>query len=266
MNILRQIFHPNIIEFYGYTESLKDSKNKRNSFEPNMDSQDRKTCFYLVMEYAPNGTLHNLIHNPQEASKPLDLTKIMKYLIQIARALVYLHNYTKSMIFIRDLNSNNIVIDAENNIKLIDFGFSKILSKQWTAPEQFESAATITTEKSDIYSFGVIIWELFTRKLPFSEAKNDMQIAARKKDKNTFEFPPNTPMILISLAKQCFNDNPASRPTAIKILWELDRYFSNLPADNIDERSKINTPPPITGSVKSLASRFEPSKSNVGWN
>jgi len=155
--ILCQLSHPNIISTYAIcTDRVKFIKNASNGREP---------FFCLIMEYAPNGSLYSLIHEKHN-SKPLELSTKIKILKQIGQALVYLHSNNPPIIH-RDLKPTNILLDAENNIKLTDFGFAIVKKEarefnndstskgtgRWMAPELlFEHP----TEKSDIYSFGVI--------------------------------------------------------------------------------------------------------------
>jgi len=192
------------------------------------------------MEYAPNGSLQNLIHGDSHLShkelKPYDLIFILKILKQIARALVYLHTSDPPVIH-RDLKPSNIVLDINNNVKLTDFGLATIKKEvreynnetsgkgtlRWMAPELISENLT---EKSDIYSFGMIIWELFSRKFPYPDAKNDIQIFQSIKARNwKFKFNENTlhaPPKLVELGERCLNYDKEKRPTAVDILYELE--------------------------------------------
>jgi len=230
VNILRRIRHPNIIELYGICVDRGNPKNL----------SEREPFFCLVMEFAPNGSLHELIHNPRNNSQPLTITLIGKILKQIAKVFVYLHHHDPVIIH-RDLKPEKILFDVNSDIKLIGFELAMVTNYfeyphgrgtiRWMAPEQFKANPTT---QSEIYSFGIIIWELFSRQLPYPEA-NEMQVVMYKQNPDyKFIFPQNIPPELKSLAERCLNFNPESRPSIDTILRELDEIFPNIPS-NRDE-------------------------------
>jgi len=119
--------------------------------------------------------------------------------------------------------------------KLADFGLAKTITEaaipgdstigkgtiRYMAPEQFNLPAT---EKSDIFAFGMIIWELVTRKYPYYEATNEVEIVRLKADENyKFKFPSSTPRTLKEIGEQCLNFNYNFRPTAAVVLYELEK-------------------------------------------
>ena len=126
---------------------------------------------YIVAEYAPYGSLRNLIR--EYAPRPVPTAIALNVLTQIGQALSYAHQQN---IIHRDLKPENILFNAERAVLLADFGIATTLStasiKQvnvvgtpaYMAPEQFQS--TISKE-SDQYGLGCIAYELFTGKLPF---------------------------------------------------------------------------------------------------
>jgi len=201
------------------------------------------------MEFASKGSLHNLIH---ESNEIFDEKRIISILKQIVLGLIYLHSSSPPIIH-GDLKPTNIIFDNENNVKLMDFGFLTIKKEtheynnettskgqlRWMAPELLIEKPTL---KSDIYSFGIIIWQLLTRKLPYPEAKNEVQVFNSMKDPNTikFEFPSNTSLALKQLGEQCLYYNPERRPTAKYILYYLDNNFPNLNSDLIPKQPITN--------------------------
>jgi len=201
------------------------------------------------MEFASKGSLHNLIH---ESNEILEEKKIISILKQIVHGLIYLHSSSPPIIH-GDLKPTNIIFDNENNVKLMDFGFSTIKKEtreynnettskgqlRWMAPELLIENPTL---KSDIYSFGIIIWQLLTRKLPYPEAKNEVQVFNSMKDPTRikFVFPSNTSQFLKQLGKQCLDNNPKLRPTAEYILYYLDNIFSNVNDDLLPKKPMPN--------------------------
>jgi len=219
--IMCNLKHPNIVRSYGICT-------ERESIE-NPPAVEKYIC--IVMEYATNGSLGNIIDN--HAYK-FSITEIIKILKQLASALKFLHEPPISIIH-RDLKPTNILFDNEKNVKLVDFGLAKVKkdsstnqksdpgkgTPRWMAPELLTEQPTV---KSDIYAFGVILWQLFTRQLPYTTAAQTLQVYYQidKKVWN-FNFPSHIPPELKELALQCLKENKAYRPTAAKILTRLEQ-------------------------------------------
>lgn len=124
----------------------------------------------IIMDYCHNGTLQNYIKTHINISP----TIIWKFFSQICSGLSYLH---LNNIIHRDLKSSNILIDSYNNIKLIDFGVSKILNNYMTFTKSFVGTPQCMSpeimknlyydHKVDIWSLGIVLYELTHNKLPF---------------------------------------------------------------------------------------------------
>ncbi|ONK69941.1 uncharacterized protein A4U43_C05F28560 [Asparagus officinalis] len=136
-------------------------------------SCSHKDCKLLVYEYMPNGSLGDLLHSNK--SGILDWPMRYRIALDAAEGLCYLHHDCVPPIVHRDVKSNNILLDGDFRAKVADFGVAKVIggaksmsviagSCGYFAPEY---AYTLrVNEKSDIYSFGVVILELVTGKLP----------------------------------------------------------------------------------------------------
>ncbi|KAL6622653.1 hypothetical protein ACP70R_032532 [Stipagrostis hirtigluma subsp. patula] len=140
----------------------------------------------LVYEFISNGTLYEFLHdNDRRSPIPLDLR--LKIAIQSAEALAYIHSSTSRTILHGDVKSLNILLDNECNAKVSDFGASALKSMDkddfimfiqgtlgYLDPETFVSHHL--TEKSDVYSFAVVLLELMTRKKAiYIDASNEKQ-------------------------------------------------------------------------------------------
>ena len=180
--------------------------------------------YSLVMSLMQNGSLYNLLHNGQE----LPWTIRFQIALDAAYGLADLHEYK---ILHRDLKSLNILLDDRLRAKLADFGLAKIKRESssqssvakgtvlWMAPELFEDEPKMTTA-SDIYSFGMVLWELLTRMLPYTKASNQM-VAARWIEKGKKEeIPSDCPPELKSIIESCW-ESPMKRPTAIQVAERL---------------------------------------------
>ncbi|KZV57563.1 hypothetical protein F511_03023 [Dorcoceras hygrometricum] len=147
-----------------------------------------KDCKLLVYEYMPNGSLGDLLHSSK--SGLLDWPMRFKIAIDVAEGLSYLHHDCVPPIVHRDVKSNNILLDISYGARVADFGVAKVVDPNekgstsmsviagscgYIAPEY---AYTLrVNEKSDIYSFGVVILELVTGKLPVDPSYGEKDLA-----------------------------------------------------------------------------------------
>ncbi|MDS1029872.1 Stk1 family PASTA domain-containing Ser/Thr kinase [Bacillota bacterium LX-D] len=155
--------HPNIVSIY--------------------DVGHEEDFHYLVMEYVEGSNLKEVIQ--QEA--PLEPLKAIDYLMQILDALEHAHEH---MIIHRDIKPHNILVTKSGKLKVTDFGIAQAASTaatvtytgmmvgsvQYISPEQ--AKGEITGAYSDLYSAGVVLYELLTGKLPFS-GENAIGIAIK---------------------------------------------------------------------------------------
>ena len=190
--------------------------------------------YALVMAYLPKGSLYEVLHNTNE-SLPWNPIR-WEISIEIGKGLAYLHG---QQIVHRDLKSLNVLLDGQYHAKISDFGLSKIKLETgktstkvqgkigatcWLAPELFsmEEDAPLPTKASDVYSYGMVLWEITSRELPYKTAKNEtvtgMWIMQGKKEK----IPVNCPIEYSQIIKKTWG-LPESRPSANEISIELEK-------------------------------------------
>jgi len=134
--------------------------------------QDAAEQPFIVMEYVDGQTIRAVV----EESGPIALNEALQYAIQIGEALNEAHN---NGIVHRDIKSENIMVNSKNQIKVMDFGLAKLkgslkLTKSsstlgtlaYMAPEQIQGQKV--DARSDIFAFGVVLFEMLTGKMPFS--------------------------------------------------------------------------------------------------
>lgn len=205
----------------------------------------------LVYEYMPNGSLGDLLHSCK--AKLLDWPLRFKIALDAAEGLSYLHHDCVPSIVHRDVKSNNILLDGEFGAKISDFGVAKIVkaaikggvesmsviagSCGYIAPEY---AYTLhVNEKSDIYSFGVVILELVTGRRPvgleFGEKDLATWVHTTLNEKGVDQLlDPNLNSSfkehickVLDVGLHCLNQVPANRPSmrrVVKMLQESVPY------------------------------------------
>ncbi|KAF9619788.1 hypothetical protein IFM89_009310 [Coptis chinensis] len=146
--------------------------------------------------------------------------------LDIARGMNYLHR-CKPPVIHRDLKSSNLLVDKNWTVKVGDFGLSRLkhemyLTKngkgtpQWMAPEVLRNEPA--DEKSDVYSYGVILWELVTEKIPW-ENHNSMQVMGAVGFMNhRLEIPKDLDPLWVSIIESCWHSEPQCRPTFQELL------------------------------------------------
>ncbi|KAH6781364.1 Wall-associated kinase family protein [Perilla frutescens var. frutescens] len=201
----------------------------------------------LVYEFVPNGTLSNLIHDPDNTF-PVSWNMRLKIGADIARALAYLHYSTSIPIYHRDIKSSNILIGEKFIVKVSDFGISKSVEAEKTHittlvkgtggyldPEYYKSGQF--TDKSDVYSFGVILVELLTGQRPEKRTQDEkilaMQFLASMEERTLDcildplvkeQGQKAEVMAVARLAQRCLNSMGKMRTTMNDVATELANY------------------------------------------
>ncbi|XP_038886267.1 protein STRUBBELIG-RECEPTOR FAMILY 5 [Benincasa hispida] len=130
----------------------------------------------LVYEFFMNGSLHGFLHMSDDFSKPLTWNTRVRIALGTARALEYLHEVCSPSIIHMNIKSSNILLDAELNPRLSDYGLATFYKNRnqnpgggYDAPECTKGSTY--TMKSDIYSLGVVMLELLTGRMPYDSGK-----------------------------------------------------------------------------------------------
>mmetsp|Transcript_37103 Transcript_37103/g.72883 ORF Transcript_37103/g.72883 Transcript_37103/m.72883 type:complete len:793 (+) Transcript_37103:39-2417(+) len=209
MNLILKVRHPHLALFMGLAQ-------------PN----DEK--LWLVTEFLDQGSLFNILHDKKIN---LDWHKRIAMARNVAQALNNLH-CAKPPILHKTLNSINVLVGKDDVAKVSDYGldFVRDLAKaqagstqfQWIAPEVFEKKKH--GKSSDVYSFGIILWELMTRQTPYREKLAEGgSISAIQAITKGFrpEIPKATPPAMTALIEACWNKDPMQRPTFESICGTL---------------------------------------------
>uniref|UniRef100_A0A8C6PX62 Sterile alpha motif and leucine zipper containing kinase AZK n=1 Tax=Nothobranchius furzeri TaxID=105023 RepID=A0A8C6PX62_NOTFU len=206
--ILSVLSHRNIIQFYGAVVEA-----------PN---------YGIVTEYASGGSLYDYLSSDE--SETMDMGQIMSWAAEIARGMHYLHSEAPIKVIHRDLKSRNVVLAADKVLKICDFGASKFLSHTthmslvgtfpWMAPEVIQSLPV--SETCDTFSYGVVLWEMLTREIPFNGLEG-LQVAWLVVEKNErLTVPSCCPSSFAGLMRRCWATEPKERPMFRQILSTLE--------------------------------------------
>ncbi|BBN09754.1 protein MpRLK-Pelle_LysM2 [Marchantia polymorpha subsp. ruderalis] len=167
LKVLCKVHHTNLVELIGYAAG-----------EENL---------FLVYEFADNGSLSDHLHDPvSKGNVPLPWTTRVQIALDAARGLEYIHEHTKTHYVHRDVKTRNILLDSFYRAKLADFGLQKLIEHRdeftdtittapicgtygYLAPEYIRDG--VATSKSDVYAFGVVLFELITGREAFQTTK-----------------------------------------------------------------------------------------------
>lgn len=265
--------HPNILNIYdvGY-EEIEDKK-----------------IHYIVMEFINGKTLKEII----KASGKLTLDDTINYSMQIAEALMHAH---RNHIVHRDIKPHNIMITEDERVKVTDFGIARAVtsstvtttsnvlgSVHYFSPEQARGG--YTDEKSDIYSLGIVMYEMITGKVPF-EGDSPISIALKHIQEDIIpprEVDSTVPAGLEAIILKCIEKRQSDRYNSIsELIADLRKIKNNVPVNiekDMDEtriiapiaedeemtvKNNKKKPAPVKSSAKKTKSKKESSKGGTG--
>ena len=190
---------------------------------------------YIVMEYVEGVTLKEFI----QTAKIVNLKDVVRFTFQILRGLQHAHD--KGIVH-RDMKPQNIMLLEDGTVKIMDFGIARfpkderidfkktIGSVHYISPEQ--AKGEITDVRSDIYSVGVIMYEMLTGKLPFT-GKTSAIVAKNQIEKNPvspIKINPKLEQVngIVEIILRALQKNPQARyQTADEMLRDIDEFKQN---------------------------------------
>ncbi|KAF4358270.1 hypothetical protein G4B88_027747 [Cannabis sativa] len=237
VRIMRRLRHPNVVLFMGAVTR-----------PPNLS---------IITEFLPRGSLYRIIHRPL---CQIDEKRRIKMALDVARGMNCLHTSIPTIVH-RDLKSPNLLVDKNWNVKVCDFGLSRLKhntflsskstagTPEWMAPEVLRNEPS--NEKCDVYSFGVILWELATLRLPWS-GMNPMQVVGAVGFQNRrLDIPVEVDPKVARIIWECWQTEPNLRPSfaqltvALKPLQRLAAVPSNQdqPSSPLPQEISVNSTP-----------------------
>ncbi|KAM2777838.1 hypothetical protein PS2_010129 [Malus domestica] len=236
IELLSRVHHRNLVSLVGYCDEEGEQM--------------------LVYEFMPNGTLHDWLWVKAKGS--LDFTMRLRIALGSAKGILYLHTEANPPIFHRDIKASNILLDSNLVAKVADFGLSRLAPPQddegtgssyvstvvkgtpgYIDPEYF--LTNKLTDKSDVYSLGIVFLELLTGGQPISHGKNivrEVNLAYQAGlvfsiiDKRMGSYPSKCVERFLDLALRCCNEKPDKRPHMLEVVREIENILKIMPATN----------------------------------
>ncbi|WP_440329124.1 Stk1 family PASTA domain-containing Ser/Thr kinase [Mitsuokella multacida] len=184
---------------------------------------------YIVMEYVPGRTLKDRIR--QEGH--LSVSESLRVAREIAEALAHAH--ANNLVHC-DIKPHNILMMADGHAKVADFGIARAVTEStmtysgnvigsvhYFSPEQ--AKGTMITPKSDVYSLGVVLYEMLTGKLPFT-GDNPVSIAVKQLQEGPVpvrQIDPAIPPVIEAIGSKAMSKDPAMRPTSAELVQDISQ-------------------------------------------
>ena len=208
--------------------------------------------FVIFTDFMSNGSLFSRLQCNNNILSPTKLTIIA---LGIAYGMKYLH---QNQMFHGDLKSLNVLLDADDFPKICDYGSSKLRTEQtlgdnsnlistpWIAPEVLSSYEL--TQSSDVYSYGVLLWEMLTKDTPF-RGLTDSQISLLVINNDSRPLiPQNSPPKLSKLIRICWDKDPKRRPSFEMIIKAFESGEILFPGTNVESLNAFK----VTNSLQNI--------------
>ncbi|KAI9085811.1 hypothetical protein K1719_032225 [Acacia pycnantha] len=251
VNLLGRLRHRNIVRLLGYLYNDVD--------------------VMIVYEFMSNGNLGDALHGKHAVRLLVDWASRYKIALGVAQGLAYLHHDCHPPVIHRDIKSNNILLDANLEARIADFGLAKMMIRKnetvsmiagsygYIAPEYGYTLKV--DEKIDTYSYGVVLLELLTGKRPldseFGESVDIVEWIKRKiRDNKPLEeaLDPSVGncrhvveemLLVLRIALLCTAKLPKDRPSMKDVIMILEEAKPRSKSDNNDKKREANNKMPV---------------------
>ncbi|KAK7355606.1 hypothetical protein VNO80_14866 [Phaseolus coccineus] len=254
VNLLGRLRHRNIVRLLGFLYNDAD--------------------VMIVYEFMHNGNLGDALHGKQSGRLLVDWVSRYNIALGIAEGLVYLHHDCHPPVIHRDIKSNNILLDANLEARIADFGLAKMMLRKnetvttiagsygYIAPEYGYSLKV--DEKIDIYSYGVVLLELLTGRRPldpeFGECMDIVGWIRRKIDKKSphealdpsvgnCKYVQEEMLLVLKIALLCTAKFPKERPSMRDVIMMLGEAKPRRKSGRNSETFSANKEMPVITST-----------------
>ncbi|XWS13022.1 hypothetical protein CRYUN_Cryun36dG0001900 [Craigia yunnanensis] len=242
IKLLSRLHHRNLVSLVGYCDEEGEQM--------------------LVYEFMPNGTLRDWLS--AKAKESLNFGMRLRLALGSAKGILYLHTEAHPPVFHRDIKASNILLDSKLNAKVADFGLSRlapVVEEEGTVPDYVSTIVKGTpgyldpeyflthklTDKSDVYSLGVVFLELLTGMQPISHGKNivrEVNMAHQSGmmfsmiDSGMGSYPSECIESFVGLALSCCHDKPEKRPSMLDVVRQVEYILKMMPeTDSVSSES-----------------------------
>jgi len=220
VSIMRKVRHKNVVQLIGAC------------------TKPPRLC--IITEYMSGGSVYDYLHKQKSVLK---LPMLLRVAIDVSKGMDYLH---QNKIVHRDLKAANLLMNENEVVKVADFGVARVQAQsgimtaetgtyRWMAPEIIEHKPY--DSKVDVFSFGIVLWELLTGKVPYADL-TPLQAAVGVVQKGLRPtIPSGINPKLTALMQRCWNTDPAERPNFSNITTSLQEILKEV-NEQLDEESK----------------------------
>ncbi|XP_047321842.1 serine/threonine-protein kinase STY46-like [Impatiens glandulifera] len=219
--IMRKVRHKNVVQFIG--------------------ACTKPPSLCIITEFMSGGSVYDYLHKQKGSFK---LPSLLRVAIDISKGMSYLH---QNNIIHRDLKAANLLMDEHEVVKVADFGVARVKAQsgvmtaetgtyRWMAPEVIEHKPY--DHKADVFSFGIVLWELLTGKLPY-DYLTPLQAAVGVVQKGLRPIiPKNTHPKITELLERCWQQDPTLRPDFSEIIDILQQIAKEVVDDGAESGRK----------------------------
>ncbi|KAF8010502.1 hypothetical protein BT93_J1205 [Corymbia citriodora subsp. variegata] len=276
IELLSRLHHRNLVALIGYCDEEGEQM--------------------LIYEFMSNGTIRD--HISGRSKEPLSCGMRLRIALGSAKGILYLHTEADPPIFHRDIKASNILLDSKFTAKVADFGLSRLApvpdiegvvpahvstvvkgTPGYLDPEYFLTHKL--TDKSDVYSLGVVFLELLTGMQPISHGKNIVrEVNMAYQSGTTFSivdgsmgsYPSECVEKFLMLALKCCQDETDARPSMADVVRELESIWLMMPESEYRtteslsiEAAKKMTPPSSSSEVTNPIVSYDVSVIRCLW-